>query len=101
MLASINLLIARNFDNIRRRSEWNSAAVKQLRKNLYIIGSPFYDINSITFYTSKPKKSDDDARCCEEMFKEIVLYYINPVIKNINSIAQSSDLKITLKPVFE
>ena len=101
MLASINLLIARNFDNIRRRSEWNSAAVKQLRKNLYITNSSFYDINSIIFYTSKPKKSDDDARCCEEMFKEIVLYYINPAIKNINSIAQRSDLKITLKPVFE
>ena len=101
MLASINLLIARNLDNIRRRSEWNSAAVKQLRKNLYITNSSFYDINSIIFYTSKPKKSDDDARCCEEMFKEIVLYYINPAIKNINSIAQRSDLKITLKPVFE
>ncbi len=101
MLASVNFLIARNYDVIRRRSEWQSTAVKQLRKNLYIEERPFYGINSSEYYTTKPKKSEDDANCCEEIFQETILYYMALSITNINNIAEKSNFKTKLKPIFE
>lgn len=101
MLASVNFLIARNYDVIRRRSEWHSTAVKQLRKNLYIDERPFYGINTAEYYTTKPKKSEDDTRCCEEIFQETVLYHMASSIANINNIAQKSNFKTKFKPIFE
>lgn len=101
MLNSINLLIAKHYSKITHVSEWTSTDVKQLRKKLYLPVTPIQDLHNLWSYIIKSKNSDDDIKCCGELFKEIALELINPTTALINNILSKSDLKLTFNQSFE
>ena len=101
MQASVNMLLGLNYNRIKMLPEWQSTATKQFRKNTDIRQTNFYSIGCISNYTKQKKHSDDDAKCCEEMFQDFVLKWTKSTQTAVNQIINDSDFKLTFKITFE
>ena len=101
MQASVNMLIGLNYSRIRAIPEWQSTATKQLRKNLEVRQTNFYSIDCISYYTKQKKHSEDDRRCCEEMFQDFILRWTKSTSSLVNNIIKDSDFESTFKITFE